>query len=102
MDINERIRILAISGSLRRASSNSYAHGVPGVLKNALDWIVGSGELIDKPVAIVNASSRATRAWASITIPLQGRPPAMDGVEGAELSRALAALVAATRLAHAI
>ncbi|HKH71172.1 MAG TPA: NADPH-dependent FMN reductase, partial [Vicinamibacterales bacterium] len=27
-------------------SSPEYAHGVPGVLKNALDWVVASGELI--------------------------------------------------------
>lgn len=33
-----------------------YAHAIPGVLKNALDWIVGSGELIAKPVAVINAS----------------------------------------------
>ena len=28
-----------------------YAHGVPGVLKNALDWIVSSGEFMYKPTA---------------------------------------------------
>src|SRR5262249_53714142 len=27
-------------------SSLEYAHGVAGVLKNALDWVVGSGELM--------------------------------------------------------
>src|SRR5262249_22938824 len=31
-------------------SSPEYAHGVPGALKNALDWVVSSGEFIDKPV----------------------------------------------------
>jgi chromate reductase len=36
--------------------SPEYAHGVPGVLKNALDWTVGSGEFMHKPVALVNAS----------------------------------------------
>lgn len=47
-------------------SSPEYAHGVPGALKNALDWVVGSGELIDKPIALINASSRATYAYASL------------------------------------
>jgi chromate reductase, NAD(P)H dehydrogenase (quinone) len=47
-------------------SSPEYAHGVPGVLKNALDWLVGSGELIDKPVALINAAPRATHAYASL------------------------------------
>lgn len=38
-------------------SSPEYAHGVPGSLKNALDWLVSSGELMAKPVALLNASS---------------------------------------------
>jgi NAD(P)H-dependent FMN reductase len=46
--------------------SPEYAHGVPGVLKNALDWIVGSGELVDKPVALINASPHSTYAYASL------------------------------------
>src|SRR5690349_8971347 len=33
-------------------STPEYAHGVPGVLKNALDWLVGSLELSGKPVAL--------------------------------------------------
>ena len=44
-----------------------YAHGVPGVLKNGLDWVVGSGELMDKPVTLFNASPRGTYAQASLT-----------------------------------
>jgi len=47
-------------------SSPEYAHGVPGVLKNALDWVVASSELVDKPVALINTSARATHAWASL------------------------------------
>jgi chromate reductase, NAD(P)H dehydrogenase (quinone) len=47
-------------------SSPEYAHGVPGVLKNALDWLVGGEELIGKPVALLNASPRATHAQASL------------------------------------
>jgi chromate reductase, NAD(P)H dehydrogenase (quinone) len=47
-------------------SSPEYAHGVPGVLKNALDWLVGGVEFIDKPVALLNASPRAIHAQASL------------------------------------
>jgi NAD(P)H-dependent FMN reductase len=37
-------------------SSPEYAHGVPGTLKNALDWVVSSGELVGLPVLLVTAS----------------------------------------------
>lgn len=37
-----------------------YAFGVPGVLKNALDWIVSSGEFVDKPTAVISASPMMT------------------------------------------
>lgn len=47
-------------------STPEYAHGVPGVLKNALDWVVGSGELIDKPVVVINAAPHSTFAQASL------------------------------------
>ncbi len=47
-------------------SSPEYAHGVPGVLKNALDWVVGSGELIGKPIALISASPWATFAPAQL------------------------------------
>jgi NAD(P)H-dependent FMN reductase len=80
-------------------SSPEYAHGVPGVVKNALDWVVGSGELIAKPIALINASARASRAWASlaetlavmsahvileasITVPLDGRALDSNGIVG--------------------
>jgi chromate reductase len=47
-------------------STPEYAHGLPGTLKNALDWIVGSGELSGKPVLLANASSRGRYATASL------------------------------------
>lgn len=43
-----------------------YAHGVPGALKNALDWIVGSGELMNKPVALINPSTTSFHAQESL------------------------------------
>jgi chromate reductase len=39
-------------------ASPEYAHSMPGSLKNALDWLVGSGELYGKPVAILCATPR--------------------------------------------
>lgn len=36
--------------------SPEYGHGMPGVVKNALDWIVGSGELVGKPVVATCAA----------------------------------------------
>jgi NAD(P)H-dependent FMN reductase len=98
-------------------SSPEYAHGVPGVLKNALDWVVGSGELVDKPIAVINASGRATHAWtslrdtltvmsarvivaASIAVPLDGTALDADGiVRDAELSAVLRSSLEALVLA---
>jgi len=47
-------------------ASPEYAHGVAGGLKNALDWLVGSLEFYQKPVAVVNASARAVHADAHL------------------------------------
>jgi chromate reductase len=43
-----------------------YAFGVPGALKNALDWTVSSGDFDKKPVALVTASSAGDKAHASL------------------------------------
>jgi NAD(P)H-dependent FMN reductase len=60
-------RLKRIATDTHLTQRSEYADGVPGTLKNALDWIVGSGEIIDKPVALVNASPRATHAQASLS-----------------------------------
>jgi NAD(P)H-dependent FMN reductase len=46
--------------------SPEYAHGVPGALKNALDWLVSGPDVPGKPVAVVNATTRAHIAHASL------------------------------------
>ena len=38
-----------------------YGHSLPGVLKNAIDWVIGSGELERAVVAITAATSHADR-----------------------------------------
>ena len=43
-----------------------YAHGVPGALKNALDWLVASDAFPGKPVALINAAPRAFHAQAAL------------------------------------
>lgn len=45
-----------------------YAFGVPGSLKNALDWTVGTGEFVDKPVALITASSSGQHAHAALSL----------------------------------
>jgi chromate reductase, NAD(P)H dehydrogenase (quinone) len=47
-------------------ASPEYIHGITGALKNALDWIAGSGELVGKMVCLINTSSRATHAYQSL------------------------------------
>jgi NAD(P)H-dependent FMN reductase len=98
--------------------SPEYARGVAGVTKNALDWLVGSFEFPGKPVAVINASQRATHAdaalrltletmsarlveEASVTLPLLGRNLDAAGIArdpdiGLLLKRALIALADAS------
>jgi chromate reductase, NAD(P)H dehydrogenase (quinone) len=52
LDYREQLR----EADLIVISSPEYAHGVPGVMKNALDWVVGSGELMEKPIVLINTS----------------------------------------------
>jgi chromate reductase, NAD(P)H dehydrogenase (quinone) len=47
-------------------ASPEYAHGVSGVMKNALDWMVATGVFVDKPVVLWNASPRASIALVAL------------------------------------
>jgi len=46
--------------------SPEYAHGVPGALKNALDWLVSGPEIVHKPVGVLNASQYSSHAHAQL------------------------------------
>lgn len=39
-------------------ASPEYVRGIPGGLKNAIDWLVSGDEIIGKPIALVHASHR--------------------------------------------
>lgn len=60
--------------------SPEYAFGIPGGLKNAFDWTVGSGELVNKPLALITAATggeKAHAAWLQIFTALSANiPPA--------------------------
>lgn len=48
-------------------ASPEYAHGMPGSLKNALDWLVSATEPLGKPVLLISASpSGAEHAHAQL------------------------------------
>ncbi|MGU7784646.1 NADPH-dependent FMN reductase [Burkholderia sp. PU8-34] len=57
-------RLNAADGVL--IASPEYAHGVSGVMKNALDWVVGCDAFVHMPVAVLNASPRAMHADAAL------------------------------------
>ncbi len=47
-------------------SAPVYAGGYPGVLKNALDWLVGTDAFVDKPFLLLNASDRVPSVAESL------------------------------------
>ena len=60
------LRARIISSDAVLIASPEYAHGVTGVIKNALDWMVGNESFVDKAVGLFNASPRATIAQAAL------------------------------------
>ncbi|MDQ0395449.1 NADPH-dependent FMN reductase [Labrys monachus] len=64
-----RERVGAADGLL--ISCPEYARGIPGSFKNALDWLVGGPEFPGKPVALFNASPRASDAQTALRLVLR-------------------------------
>lgn len=61
----------AFGRSIREAdglvfSCPEYAHGIPGGIKNALDWMVSRDEIPGKPALIVRASTRSDHALSAL------------------------------------
>jgi NAD(P)H-dependent FMN reductase len=114
----EQFRALVAASDALLIAAPEYAHGVPGVLKNALDWLVASETFAGKRVVLINASPRAFHAQADLreilatmaarfvpeafaTLPLTGRIVTADELLAdpacvRRLKESLAALEAST------
>jgi chromate reductase, NAD(P)H dehydrogenase (quinone) len=62
----ETLRTLVDVSDALVIAAPEYAHGLPGALKNALDWLVASETFAGKPTALINTSPRAFHAQASL------------------------------------
>jgi chromate reductase, NAD(P)H dehydrogenase (quinone) len=62
----ETLRALIGASDALIVAAPEYAHGIPGAVKNALDWLVASETFAGKPTALINASPRAFHAQASL------------------------------------
>jgi NAD(P)H-dependent FMN reductase len=89
-------------------ASPEYGHSLPGALKNAIDWVIGSGELHQKPVAItaaVPSTARGRLGLAALRDTLLavdarivgGEPIARGPAFAAQAAALLEALVARAR-----
>ncbi len=87
-------------------ASPEYGFSLPGSLKNAIDWTIGTGELAGKPVAVtasVAGLGRGRRGLQALLVPLGavgavvvgGEPIVRGSGARAELGLLVAALIEA-------
>src|SRR5262249_9217814 len=81
-------------------ASPEYGFSLPGTLKNAIDWVIGSGELEQKAIAItaaVPASERGRRGLQALRDTLSAVRATIVGgepiVRGPEFGRQVAELL---------
>jgi NAD(P)H-dependent FMN reductase len=92
-------RALAASDAVLIACPE-YGHSLPGALKNGIDWVIGSGELEEKAVAItaaVPSSERGRRGLQALRDTLLAVRATIVGAEpivrGPAFDREIASLV---------
>jgi NAD(P)H-dependent FMN reductase len=87
-------------------ASPEYGYSLTGSLKNGIDWLIGSGELDQKPVAITCAVPSASRGLGGLralrdtltavnAVILGGEPTVKGPEQAAAISTLLRALVEA-------
>jgi len=99
--VTELRRAIAQSDAVLIASPE-YGHSLPGALKNAIDWLIGSGELEGKLVAVtaaVPARERGQRGLHALRVTLGAVSARIVGgeplVRGPEFEQEVASLVSA-------
>lgn len=120
LDLSPPATVLSLKEQIAAAdiiliASPEYAHGMTGVIKNALDWTVSSDVFVYKPVMVLNASPRARHAdaalrevlsvmsarileTASVQVPVIGARLDEDGmISHPEIAEILKAALAAAR-----
>ena len=114
-EVVRAFRRLLIDADAIVISTPEYAHGVPGALKNAIDWLVSVGALVGKPVVLLNAAANGgeyaqaslmhtleVMNWnvlseASLTKPFLRKRGEVDEEAAAKIRATLDALAAAIR-----
>jgi len=82
-----RRRVRAADGVL--ICTPEYVFSIPGALKNALEWTVGTSDFDSKPVALITASSAGEKTHESLFLVLK--------TIGADLTENTALLVSGAR-----
>jgi len=102
LDATAIAEVVELTRRMRQAdglvvSTPEYARGIPGALKNALDWLVGGDGFVEKPFMLLNASDRSQSAQralidvlrtmsgvaieaAFLTVPLLGQNVSLDAL----------------------